>query len=127
MKMFDGSVKILIDVRHVPELSKNLISLGVLDTRRYKSIVQGRVMKVYKGILMVTKVKKVGNLFWLEGRTKSDHATVVYNNDSDFIRLWHQRLGHMREKILKVLIDHKLLPHLRSLELDFYKQCIYGK
>jgi hypothetical protein len=85
IKMFDGIVKILIDVRHVPELRKNIISLGVLDTGRYKSIVQGGVMKVYKGILLVMKVKKVGNMFLLKGRTESDHATVVSKNDSYFV------------------------------------------
>ena len=87
IKMFDGTVKILIDVRHVPELRKNLIYLGVLNTGGYKSIVQGGVMKVYKGILLVMKAKKVGNLFMLEGRIESDHATVVSENDSDYVRL----------------------------------------
>ena len=96
--MFDVSTKILIDVRHVPELRKNLISLGLLDTRGYKSIVQGGVMKVYKGILLVMKSKKVGNLFLLEGRTGSDHAKTISENDNDSIRLWHQWLGHMRKK-----------------------------
>jgi hypothetical protein len=95
IKMFDGSVKILTDVRHVPELRNNLISLGVLENGGYKIIVQGVVMKVYKGILLVMKAKKVGNLFLLEGRTKSDHARVVSENDSDFVRRWHQRLGHV--------------------------------
>jgi hypothetical protein len=32
IKMFDGVVRTLIEVRHVPELKKNLISLGVLDS-----------------------------------------------------------------------------------------------
>jgi hypothetical protein len=90
IKMFDGTIKILTDVRHVPELRKNLISLGVLDTGGYKSIVQGGVMKVYKGILLVMKVKKVGKLFLLEGRTESDHATSLSENDSDYVQLWHQ-------------------------------------
>ena len=85
IKMFDGTVKILTNVRHVPQLRNNLISLGVLDTRGYKSIVQGGVMKVYKGILLVMKVKKVGNLFLLEERTESNHATRVSENDSDSI------------------------------------------
>ena len=66
IKMFDGTVKILTDVRHVPELRKNLIYLGVSDTGGYKIIVQGGVMKVYKGILLVMKVKKVDNLFMLK-------------------------------------------------------------
>jgi hypothetical protein len=127
IKMFDGTVKILIDVRHVPELRKNLISLGVLDTGGYKSIFQVGIMKVYKGILLVMKAKKVGNLFLLEGRTESDHATTRSKNDSDSIRLWHQRLGHMREQGLKVLSDCKLLPSLKYLKLDLWKNCIYGK
>jgi hypothetical protein len=58
-------------VRHVPNLWKNQISFGVLDTRGYKSIFQGGVMKVYKGILLVMKAKKVGNLFMLEGSCDS--------------------------------------------------------
>jgi hypothetical protein len=33
----------------------------------------------------------------------------------------------MRERGLKVLSDHKLLHSLKSLNLDFYKNCIYGK
>jgi hypothetical protein len=127
INMFDGSIKILTNVRHVHELRKNLISLGVLDTGRYKSIVIGRFMKVYKGILLVMKVKKVGNLFLLEGRIESDHATIVYENNNDFVRLWHQWLGHTREKGLNVLTDRKLLPNIKSLKLDFYKHCIYGK
>jgi hypothetical protein len=84
-------------------------------------------MKIYKGILLVMKAKKVGNLFLLEGRTESDHATIVSEKDSDFVRLWHQRLGHMSEQGLKVLSDRKLLPSLKSLKLDFCKHCIYGK
>jgi hypothetical protein len=31
IRMHDGSVRTLTDVRHVPELRNNLISLGVLD------------------------------------------------------------------------------------------------
>jgi transposase InsO family protein len=83
-------------------------------------------MKVYKGILLVMKAKKVGNLFLLEGRTESNHATIVSKNDNDFVRMWHQRLGHMSEQGLKVLTD-KLLPSLKSLKLDLCKHCIYGK
>ena len=40
IKMFDGVVRTVCDVRHVPDLRKNLISLGTLDCNRfsYKSI-----------------------------------------------------------------------------------------
>ena len=48
IKIFDGTNKILTDVRYVPELRKNLISLGVLDTNGYKTFIQGGVMKFTK-------------------------------------------------------------------------------
>ena len=33
IKMFDGIVRTLTDVRHIPEMKKNLISLGTLDKK----------------------------------------------------------------------------------------------
>lgn len=33
----------------------------------------------------------------------------------------------MREKRLKVLVDHKLLPRLKYMNLKFSEDCIYGK
>jgi hypothetical protein len=36
IKMFDVVVRKLIEVRHVPKLKKNLISLGILDSMGYK-------------------------------------------------------------------------------------------
>lgn len=95
LQMFDGTTKILTDVRHVPDLRKNPISLEALDTNGYKTIAQGGAMKIYKGIILVMKAKKVGNLFQLEGRTGSDHVSTVFEHSSSSIRLWHQRLGHM--------------------------------
>jgi hypothetical protein len=36
IRMFNGIVMELMDVRYVPELKSNLISLGVLDSCGYK-------------------------------------------------------------------------------------------
>jgi hypothetical protein len=70
IKMHDGSVRTLTDVRNVPKLRKNLISLGVLDSDGYKCTTQGGVLKVSKGILVVMKGKRIENLYQLEGRKK---------------------------------------------------------
>jgi Fe-S cluster assembly iron-binding protein IscA len=51
-------------------------------------------------------------------------VTAVSKKDSDSVRMWHQRLGHMSEQGLKVLTDRKLLPSLKSLKLDFL-QALY--
>ena len=87
IKMYDGIVRTLTDVRHVPELRKNLISMGVLDDVGYKFAVQGGVMKISKGILVVMKANRVGNLYKLEGRTKIDQAMVASVGAADFTSL----------------------------------------
>eukprot|EP00253_Pinus_taeda_P008927 PITA_08927 len=48
LQMFDGTTRILTDVRHVLDLRKNLISLRALDSNGNKTVIQGGVMKIYK-------------------------------------------------------------------------------
>ena len=52
MKMHDGVIRMLSDVRHVPGLKKNLISLGTLDVLGYRCTCEGGVMKITKGSLI---------------------------------------------------------------------------
>jgi hypothetical protein len=127
IKMHDGSVTTLIDVRHVPELINNLISLGVLYSVGYKCTTQGGVLKVSKDILVVMKAKRIRNLYQLEGRIEVNQEVVAYEDASDSVRLWHQHLGHMSEKGLKVLVDRKSLPSLKFLNLNLCKYCVFGK
>ena len=55
IKMFDGVVRTLCDVMHVPNLKKNLISLGVLDSNGFCYKSENGVMKVSKGIMTMIK------------------------------------------------------------------------
>lgn len=50
IKMYDGVVRTL-EVRHVPELRKNLISLSLLDSHGYRYSGEGEVVKVIRGAL----------------------------------------------------------------------------
>jgi len=49
IKMHDDVVRTLTNVRHVPDLKKNLISVGALDAKGFICSVEGRVMQVKKG------------------------------------------------------------------------------
>jgi hypothetical protein len=82
---------------------------------------------VSKDILVVMKEKRIENLYHLEGRTKVNQEMVAFEDESDYVHLWHLHLGHMREKGLKVLVDHKSLPSLKFLNLNFCKYCVFGK
>ena len=69
IKMFDGIVRILTDVRHVSELKKNLISLGTLDSIGCEFRGQDGVIKVSKSVLVVMKGIKQNGLYVLQGNT----------------------------------------------------------
>ncbi|PNX56512.1 hypothetical protein L195_g058242, partial [Trifolium pratense] len=48
IKMHDGAVRTLMNVRHVPNLRKNLISLGVLEENGCKIILENGGLKVVR-------------------------------------------------------------------------------
>jgi len=49
MRMLDGQVRTLMNVRHVPNLKKNLLSFGALKARGYKFSDADGAIKVIKG------------------------------------------------------------------------------
>ena len=81
--MHDGIVRTLSNVRHVPDLRKNLISLGTLDSNGYKFSVEGGVLRVSKGSLIVMKGKKVNTLYILQGSTVTGDVVVSMSEDAD--------------------------------------------
>ena len=104
--MHDGIVRTLTDVRHIPNMRKNLISLSTLDGKGYKYSGGDGVLKVSKGSLIVMKgdLKSV-KLHRLHGTTITGDAAVISISlsSSDATNLWHMRLGHMSELGLVVL------------------------
>ncbi|KAK5819897.1 hypothetical protein PVK06_024931 [Gossypium arboreum] len=66
VKMFDGVERTLSDVRHVPELKRNLISLSTLDSKGYRYTAESGVLKISKGSLVVMKgQRKIAKLYVL--------------------------------------------------------------
>ena len=55
IKMYDGVVRILSNVRHVPDLRKNLLSLGIFDSQGYKYTGEGGVLRISNGGLVFIK------------------------------------------------------------------------
>jgi hypothetical protein len=65
IRMHDGIMRTLTNVRHIPDLKKNLISLGTLDSLGYKYYGEGGVIRVSKGSLVVMKGNKFDGLYFL--------------------------------------------------------------
>ncbi|KAG8491577.1 hypothetical protein CXB51_014857 [Gossypium anomalum] len=130
VKMFDGVVRTLSDVRHVPELKRNLISLSTLDSKGYIYTAESTVLKISKGSLVVMKgQRKTAKLYVLQGSTVTGDATVTSSSlsDDDITKLWHMRLGHMSENGMVELGKRRLLDGQGICKLNFCEHCVFGK
>ena len=127
VKMFDGVIRTLCDVRHVLDLRNNMISLGTLDGNGFNYQSTTIVMKVSKGVLIVMKGQKlVGNIYKLMG-TKIVSGAATVELELDGITLWHMRLEHIGERGMIELHKRNLLKGIKTCKLEFYKYFIFGK
>ena len=58
IKRFDGIFITLGDVKHIPYLKRNLLSLSTLNSKGYKYTSEGRALKVSKAALVMMKGQK---------------------------------------------------------------------
>ena len=67
IKMFDGIIRTLTDVRYIPKMKRNLISMSALDAKGYKYSGGDSVLKVTKGSLIVMKgdLSSTNGLYYL--------------------------------------------------------------
>jgi hypothetical protein len=108
----NGDQWLLKEVRRVPELRKNLISAGKLESESCISIFTDKMWKVIKGSLVIAKGEKVGTLYLCTGNTDSSISLDSIGVDAT---LWHHRLGHMSEKGMQILHKINLLPDLKKI------------
>src|SRR5881394_2427377 len=112
--MFDGIVRTITDVMHVPGMKRNLLSCSNFDRKGYKYYGGDGVLKVSKSSLIVMKGDLRGpKLYHLQGITIIGNVAVSSHSssdsDSDATNFWHKRLGHMSKQKLAVLSKRGLL------------------
>ncbi|KAH9706111.1 hypothetical protein KPL70_012113 [Citrus sinensis] len=102
LKIFDGVVREITQVRNVPDLKRNLISVGMLDQMRCIVKAEKGVLRVIKGSMVIIKGNKNNGLYVMNGQTVIGEASITESSE-DKSKLWHLRLGHISEKGLKEL------------------------
>ena len=129
IKMYDGVVRTLSNVRHMPDLRKNILSLGIFNSQGYKYTSEGGVLRISKGGLVFIKGKLVNSLYMLQGSTTVGATRISTSVDpnSNNNCLWHMYLGHMNKVGLSILSKQGLFNGLKILKLDFCEHCIFGK
>jgi len=125
LKMADGEVRILHNVRYVLELRRNLISLGMLDSMGYTSILTNGIISVIKGSEVFLKGIRKHDLYFLNENAVFGQVYATKNLDTSL--LWHGRLGHISERGMQELIKQNLLCGETSVNLKLCEHCVMGK
>lgn len=98
MRAYDGTTRMLSNVRFVLDLRRNLISLDALDVIGYSINLDQGIMKVLMGSLVVMKCVRQYDLYILQGRASLDKGAVLTTSTYIVTKLLHSRMGHINEK-----------------------------
>uniref|UniRef100_A0A2N9JBN6 Uncharacterized protein n=1 Tax=Fagus sylvatica TaxID=28930 RepID=A0A2N9JBN6_FAGSY len=121
IKMPNGSTWKIQKVQHIPSLKRNLISIGKLDEEGDAILFIGGIWKITKGAMVVARGRNIDTLFM----TISPWERLAVANAGNDSSLWHYRLGHMSEKVMKVLSSKGKLPQLKSKFVPKSKKCTF--
>ncbi|GKF94890.1 retrovirus-related pol polyprotein from transposon TNT 1-94, partial [Tanacetum coccineum] len=91
-------------VRYIPELKRNLISLGTLEKEGYTVKMQSYKIKVLNGSRVVLSVIRRDNcVYSLDGHAMAGELNDIVEEKGSLAQVWHKRLGHINEAGLHVL------------------------
>ena len=106
LKMQDGKMKYLANVLHVPNITKNLVSVGQMIEQglQVRFNPDGCYVEDYnKGCKLITKGKRVGRMFTLDVNMPTVKAAMFAQGAGVVadIDIWHKRIGHVNEQRLR--------------------------
>jgi hypothetical protein len=141
LRLIDGRIRTLPGVLHIPGLAINLIFVSKMDDAWVKTIFEKETCRMVRGAMVLLKGVRFGTLYKLQGSTISDgcNSSIVPNIgveeertptvSGEKVMLWHQRLGHIGEKGLRLLHNKGMVEGMSnfSLDFDFCEHCVYGE
>jgi len=110
MRMFDGQMRTPTNVCHIPDLRKNLLSLGALEAQGCKFSGADGGIKVTKGSMIILKGERTGNLHKTIGSIIISEASAT--TEKETTRLGYMRVEHMSERDLQALYNKRVLPEI---------------
>lgn len=124
-----GEHKALTDVYYIPKLTSNIISLGQLEERGCKVVMEDGYLHVFdrKGQLLV-RVERARNRLYILNLDLAQPVCLMARLDNDVWR-WHARYEHLNFQALRKLGQESLvegLPLVNHVE-QLCNGCLVGK
>ncbi|GAU33702.1 hypothetical protein TSUD_148530 [Trifolium subterraneum] len=130
IQMSNGKKAVIEKVLNVPGMKCNLMSVGQLLEKGFKTVFEGETLKLFdsKQRLILKTSQSQNRTFKTQVKTIEDEclATSTEDKDSD---LWHIRYGHLNFKSMFMLNSKNMVLGLPSViaPADTCTTCLLGK
>ena len=129
LSMQDGKMKYLADVLHVPNITKNLVSVGQMVEQglQVRFNPQGCYVEDFKDkCRLVAKGNRNGRMFTLDVSMPQVKAAMFAHGTGVIadIDIWHKRVGHVNVQRLKSMQAKNIVDGLPKFKVDgMHKIC----
>ncbi|CAA7062683.1 unnamed protein product [Microthlaspi erraticum] len=121
-----GLSVLLTNVRYIPEMDRNLLSLGTFEKAGYKFESEDGVLSIKAGSQTLLTGKRFDTLYLLKWKPVTEESLAVERRQDDTV-LWHRRLGHMSQKNMNIMLRKGLLDKRKVSVFETCEDCIYGR
>ena len=105
----------LTEVLHVPEISKNLFSIGKALMQGLTLQFQPNIVTFFNNEIPVMTATCQGNMYYINGSNTHSEANVAIDNHTT---LWHKRLRHIGAQNLQTMIKNKSVEGLPNMNVN---------
>ena len=127
LKLDSGYVLKLRDVRFIPEMARNLISVGELEKNGFTRKIENEMIKMFKEAMVVCKGVRRNGIYALPAKVVSSLGFHIDSINSDAIKKCHNRLAHVSVRGLKFLNDKGVFGKDYVSDIPFCDHCVLGK
>jgi len=130
LRLIAGRIRTLPGVLHIPGMAKNLIFVSKMEDARVKTIFEKETCRMVRGAMVLMNGVWFGIMYKLLGSTISDGCNSSIVPDigveeertptvsGEKVVLWHQRLGHIGEKGLRLLHGKGMIEGMSNCSMD---------
>lgn len=126
VKNEEGLTVVLSNVRYIPDMDRNLLSLGTFEKAGYGFESRNGVLSIKAGDKSILTGRRYDTLYLMKWSRVLEETHAVSRREDDTV-LWHRRLCHMSQKNMTLLVRKGLLDKKKVSEFDQREACIYGR
>lgn len=118
LKLDDRTIQALKELRYVPELKKNLISLSTFASKGFKITLKGEDLEVVSGTRVIMKGSKNKNLCFLQGSTVIDGAATNSRKNEE--------VDKVDTNCTKTKVKFEKVEHCMEEKMDYVHTNVWG-